>query len=226
MEKFALNNFNSRTQSFITGLIFSTPKYSMDGLFSRSIQQPIRKTNYPSWVSYSHYGEPILRNEYRLSGYSRNWGDAPSSTQSTVMKKILEYSSDLSKQDQSILLGIARIESGFNPDAAATTTSASGVFQIIDSTAKRLGINDNNRFDTDSNIKAGIKLYKQNLQIAKQKFPTISGNDKASLLYALYHDGPSLRYGGAQIADSKLLPYLDTFYQIAQEYQSASEAMD
>ena len=226
MNKLSLDSFNPRAQSFITGLQFSSNKYSMNDLFARAIQQPLKKTNYPSWATYSHYGEQIDVSADRLSGYSRNWGDAPSSTQTAVMKKILEYSSDLSPEDQAILLGIARIESGFNPDAAATTTSASGVFQIIDSTGSRLGLTKANRFDTDSNIKAAVKLYKENLKILNKKFPGLTGDDKARMIYALHHDGPSLRYGGAQIADSKLIPYLDTFRQIVSENSTSDGAID
>ena len=166
-------------------------------------------------VPYSNYNQSIPRDTARLGGYSRNWGDASTATQTTVMKKIVDASIDLQPEDRAILLGIARLESGFNPDAAATATSASGVFQFIKSTGYALGLTKETVFDADANIQAGIRLYRSNLKTVQNKYPNLSPNERAVKLYALHHDGPSLKSGGAEIAREKLLPYLEKFRTIA-----------
>lgn len=60
-----------------------------------------------------------------------------------------------------IAIGIGKIESNLNPKAKAGTSSASGVFQLIDSTGKRYGVT--NPLDANQNIDAGIRLTKDNI---------------------------------------------------------------
>lgn len=124
----------------------------------------------------NHYKDPISNDPNRVGGLSRRAGDATIETKELVIAKIISYGNQygLSSKDIANLIAFAKIESGFNPDAAAkgSQTSASGVFQITDSTArdatKRLngkprvnGIDSGeyNRFDVDSNIKFGIQIY-------------------------------------------------------------------
>ena len=166
----------------------------------------------PSPVSYSRFNEPINKAQNELAGFGRGAGQASSATQKEVMSKIVSYADHLSEQDQALLLSIAKIESGFNPDAAATSTSASGVFQLVRKTAESLGVAKNDVFDADANIKAGIKLFEENINLVNRKYPKLSGNERAVMLYALHHDGPSLAYGGEKIAREKILPELPKFY--------------
>jgi len=63
--------------------------------------------------------------------------------------------------DPAILLGIGQIESGLNPKAKAPTSSASGIFQFIDETGKRYGID--NPFDAEQNADAGARLTRDNI---------------------------------------------------------------
>ena len=62
----------------------------------------------------------------------------------------------------SSLLAMAHLESSFRPDAGAKSSSAKGLFQFIDSTAKRYGLNSSNVFDPVTNTRAGIQLMKDN----------------------------------------------------------------
>jgi hypothetical protein len=196
---------------------------SLGELLLSATETNVSKKVLKKTVPYSNYDRPIEERAERAErGYSRNWGDASSATQTSVMQTILTSSKDLSKEDQAILLGIARIESGFNPDAAATTTSASGVFQIIRSTGENLGISQKNIFSMKDNIKSGVKLFKENIRLVDKKYPQLTGNERAVMLYALHHDGPSLKYGGAGIAREKLSPYLDRFRAITSEASSNS----
>lgn len=63
-------------------------------------------------------------------------------------------------QDPSALLGVAKIESGLNPNAQNPGSSAGGLFQFIDSTANRYGLS--NRFDPAAAADAGAHLMADN----------------------------------------------------------------
>jgi putative chitinase len=196
---------------------FNSNEYlDYSNLIEGLIQKPYKTTETKKYVSYSGLKDPLDTTPGRISGYSRNWGHASFATQSQVIEKILHYSKDLTKEDQAILLGIARIESGFNPDAATPSTSASGVFQIVDSTRENLRVAKKNKFDADENIKGGIKLYKENLARVNRDYPHLTGDERAKMLYALHHDGPSLKHGGAKIAEEQLIPYLAKFRQFTE----------
>ncbi|KRB22673.1 hypothetical protein ASE05_15930 [Mesorhizobium sp. Root172] len=60
-----------------------------------------------------------------------------------------------------IALGIAQIESGMNPNAKAGTSSAGGLFQFVDGTAKQYGLA--NKFDAEANADAGARFTKDNI---------------------------------------------------------------
>lgn len=144
-------------------------------------------------------------------------GGAQPEVQIQVIHRILTQSRPLSVDDQALLLAIARLESGFNPDAASKTSSAVGVFQIIRANWQGLNLPQESVFDADSNIRAGIQFYQENLRLQQRKFPGIAGDEKAVLLYALHHDGPSLNSGGAKIAREALLPYFNKFRALVLE---------
>lgn len=173
-----------------------------------------RTTSYTSAANHSNYFKFIDRSPERLSGYTRNWGDAPATTQVAVMKKIVDASSHLSREDQATLLAIARVESGFNPDAAATTTSASGVYQFIKRTGAEYGLNDQNRFDADANIRAGVRIYEKYLRKLNDNFPGLTGNERALRIYILHHDGINAVNGSAtaiQTANEGIIPMIPRF---------------
>lgn len=62
--------------------------------------------------------------------------------------------------DPSALMRIAQIESGGNPNAKNPSSSAGGLFQFIDSTAKNYGLED--RFDPVQASDAAARLAKDN----------------------------------------------------------------
>lgn len=150
-----------------------------------------------------------------LSGNTRRWGDADLAVQLEVMKKVLSYSRELPLEDRALLLAIVRVESGFNPDAAARSSSAAGIFQIIRGNWENLSLRPQTVFDVDQNILAGIRLFKENIRLLDRRNPTLSGDDRLALLYALHHDGPSLNAGGETIARKEILPYMDRFRRIS-----------
>jgi len=131
----------------------------------------------------------------RIAGRSHRAGDATDETKqiviNTILKKADEYG--LSAKDKANLVAFAKIESGFNPDAASLTSTASGVMQIVDQTAddaiKRLSgskiigghhLGVYKRFNIDSNIEYGIAIY-------LDKKRKVRHSDDAAILYKEYN---------------------------------------
>lgn len=157
--------------------------------------------------SRSHYLEPIDDTEGRLSGNSRIWGDADPEVQSQVIDRLVAASKDagLSARETAHVLAIARVESGFNPDAAAGTTSASGVGQFIDNTGNAYGLDSTNRFDADAQARALVSHFVDNRALAARR-----GQGEV-YIYKYHHDGPSRDYGGLDLSADKVMPLLDRY---------------
>lgn len=116
---------------------------------------------------------------------------------------------DLSRDDLAMVLAIARVESGFNPDAAAGTTSASGLGQFTDATALSYDISsDEQRFNAKTSAEALVRHYLDNKKLAAQHY---SGRDLYEMIYAYHHDGPALKYGGREISRSEVMPKYDIY---------------
>ena len=144
----------------------------------------------------SHYHEAIARQPGRVAGLTRKPGGATDETKQIVIDAILKKANDygLSDKDKANLIAIANIKSGFNPDAASTTSTASGVMQVIDQTAddmKKLSgskiigghrLETYDRFDMNSNIEYGIATYLAKKHIAK--------SDDVGDIYTKYNPNP------------------------------------
>ncbi len=74
---------------------------------------------------------------------------------STVKAAIVKHSIEMGV-DPAITLSIAKTESGFRHEARSSH-GAVGVFQLMPSTARRMGLNP---YSMDDNIKGGIMYYK------------------------------------------------------------------
>lgn len=160
--------------------------------------------------SYSHYNVPIDNSPGRLAGNSRRHGDASKEVQRGVVDLLVDAAKahGLDRNDTVMILAMARIESGFNPDAAAGTTSASGVGQFVDMTAAPYGVTTNaQRFDARIGADALIRHYLANKKLATN----YSGRELYVMIYAYHHDGPSLAYGGRGISESHVMPFFDLF---------------
>ncbi|MBT2767152.1 peptidoglycan DD-metalloendopeptidase family protein [Stenotrophomonas sp. ISL-67] len=169
--------------------------------------------------SWSHYREPI--DESRpLHGQSRRWGDASPEVQSRVIDSLIASSRDagLTPRETAYVLAIARVESGFNPDAAAGTTSASGLGQFIDRTGKHYGLNNTNRFDVDAQSDALVAHFVDNRNLARDRG---QGED---YIYKYHHDGPTKDYGGLGLAQRKVAPHLDEYEQFVNQRLSQTQA--
>jgi len=153
-------------------------------------------------VDWSAYDVPIDTRPGRLAGNSRIWGDASHEVQRKVIDAIIAAAKadGFTVRRMAMLLAMAKIESGFNPDAAAGTTSAAGLGQFVKKTGEAFGLNPQNRFEIGPSIKALIGYFKENEAIAlKKKKPDY-------FVYKYHHDGPFGEYGGTQLATDKFAP--------------------
>lgn len=188
-------------------------------IYTAMVQPPgaaYRSNQIESW---SHYREPIDESR-ALHGQSRRWGDASPEVQSRVIDSLIESSREagLTPRETAHVLAIARVESGFNPDAAAGTTSASGLGQFIDRTGKHYGLNNANRFDVDAQSDALVAHFVDNRNLARDRG---QGED---YIYKYHHDGPTKDYGGLGLAQRKVAPHLDEYEQFVNQRLSQTQA--
>ena len=162
-------------------------------------------------IDKSHYKTPIDHSPGRLAGNSRRHGDASPDVQRAVIDILVDAarSNGLDKNDLAMVLAIARVESGYNPDAAAGTTSASGLGQFVDATARTYGITtDAQRFDAKDGAVALVKHYLENKKLSQRRY---FGREMYVMIYAFHHDGPSLAYGGRGISEAEVMPKFDLY---------------
>jgi len=127
-------------------------------------------------MSKNYYKEPLGKDH---RGNSRIPGDATVEVKEMVKKEIVEQAqaAGLLNRDVANLLAIADHESGFNPDAACKTSTASGVMEsldpsvedayerlskypkIIDGYKIKTQRENYRRFDYRANIDVGIAIY-------------------------------------------------------------------
>ncbi len=161
-------------------------------------------------VDRSYYDVPVDKTEGRLAGNSRIAGDASHEVQIESIKALQKAAkaSDLDDNDTALLLAIIRTESGFNPDAAAGTTSAHGLGQLVDGTAKNYGVTDDNRWNLETQAQAAADHYIDCYN------KTVKLGQDSSHIYALWHDG--LYSGGngvgLPISNNNVMPYVPKFY--------------
>lgn len=167
-------------------------------------------------VEQSYFDTALI--EGGLRGNSRKAGDVSPEIQQTVVNKIIEVGSQQGMTDYEIAyaLSIARYESGFNPDAAAKTSSASGIGQFIDETGAKYGITNENRWDLDIQVQALVDHTIDNFETARKKG---YGNE---YVYALHHDGPGLGSGGLAIGKKNVMPYVPRYLKAIKNYRGES----
>jgi len=155
---------------------------------------------------HSHYDEPISHERGELAGSSRRFGDADRETQRRCMDLVIAKGREhgMSDHEIALTLAIARVESGFNPDAAAGSTSAAGLGQMIDRTGAHYGLDAGNRWSADAQADALVRHTQDNMALARARGH--GGADLDRYTYAYHHDGPSLKYGGLAIADENVVP--------------------
>lgn len=102
----------------------------------------------------SYYDDPItFDGTGGVIGNSRISGDASAATQEASINAVIQAaaSAELDAYDTALLLSILRHESGFNPDAAAGPTSATGLGQFTDATRTTFGLDDADMWNPSAN---------------------------------------------------------------------------
>lgn len=161
----------------------------------------------------SYFNVDIIEDGIR--GNSRKAGDASIEVQQTVVNKIIEVGGQMGMTDYEIAytLAIARYESGFNPDAAAKSSSASGVGQFINDTGSNYGITNENRWDVDIQVQALVDHTLDNFETAKKKG---YGNE---YVYALHHDGISLAKNGLSKGKEHVMPFVPKYLKAIKQFR-------
>ena len=169
-------------------------------------------------VSNSHYNDAIDQTLGRPAGNSRIVGDASAAVQAQVIDTLIDESrkAGLNDHQTAYVLAIARLESGFNPDAAAGTTSASGLGQFTNGTGSAYGLNNADRWDARTQAKALVKHYQDNARLARQR-----GHDE-EYIYKYHHDGSTHNHGGLDLSNANIMPYLDQFENFVKAYPPSS----
>jgi hypothetical protein len=90
--------------------------------------------------------------------------------------------------DPDIALRIARAESSLKPTAQAGTSSAGGLFQVVDKTWKEFGGKPGKKLDADENIRVGTDIIAKNAQTLKS---FLNRDPRPAEIYAAHYFGPS-----------------------------------
>lgn len=157
--------------------------------------------------SYSNYNKPVDHSPGRPAGNSRIWGDIALDRQRIIINAIITAAraAGFNLRRMALLLAMVKIESGFNLDAAAGTTSASSLGQFVKKTGAAYGLNDGNRFDLAVNVAALVSYFLENEKLARKR-------GKPDIwVYKYHHDGPSGDYGGEALATKKFSPLADKY---------------
>ena len=162
-------------------------------------------------VSWSHYNDAIP-----VEGYTRNAGGATKEVQQSIIKQIIQVGRTLQSTNEEIAtaLAIARHESGFNPYAAARTSSAYGIGQFVDGTGKEYGLNQQNRDDVGMQIQALIEFTQKNFETAKKRGKGLE------YVYKYHHDGSAVGAdsGGLALSQNKIMPFIPKYLKIVEGY--------
>ncbi|MDY1039333.1 muramidase family protein [Lelliottia sp. CFBP8978] len=145
---------------------------------------------------------PDIDTSRKLRGNSRTTGDADKEVQDAIIDMIITIAVryGLSYKEISYILLTAKVESGFNPDAAAGTTSAAGLAQgtvgFINDTLTQsedilgfqLDLRNEEVFDAEKGCYAVIYSFLLNKSKVMESY-TSDQSEYWEWLYLLHHDG-------------------------------------
>tara|TARA_R110001606_G_C15342991_1_gene646766 strand:- start:200 stop:1036 length:837 start_codon:yes stop_codon:yes gene_type:complete len=160
-------------------------------------------------VSHSYYNDPL-----DVENFTRSAGGAPKKDQEKAIRTIIETGRSLDASDEEIAyaLATARTESGFNIYAAARSSSAYGLGQFINKTGKSYGLNQDNRDDIQMQAQALIEHTQYNFDLAEKRGKGLE------YVYKYHHDGPSKDSGGLSLSKKNVMPYLDDYKKIVENF--------
>lgn len=127
----------------------------------------------------------IGMNKVPRGGEETNSREAITTPKPTPFNDIISAAARKEGLDENLVKAVVEAESNFNPKAVSSA-GAKGLMQLMDGTAKALGVKD--PFDPVANVKGGVKFLRSMLD----KFGSVP------LALAAYNAGPGAveRYGG------------------------------
>lgn len=159
----------------------------------------------------SKFNHPITQTG--IVGQSRSWGHIEKDKQNVICMLLCSYLKAFSFTNEQIAfaLCLVRTESGFNPSAAASTTSASGLGQFVKATGQALcyqaGMKqDADLFDINTQLAILPLQLRDCFAFAKKKVG-LKSFDFNLWSYKYHHDGPTGEYGGIRIAQENIVPF-------------------
>ena len=140
----------------------------------------------------------------KIRGNSRVHGDVSEENRKLIIDKIISVGAryHLNYKDIAYALLMCKVESGFNPDAAAGTSSAGGLAQNLQTTVDLVKTNSKNFlgfeinikgtkvFDVDTGVYCVILDYMFNKSLADKWGFKPNDSKYWQLIYMLHHDGP------------------------------------
>ena len=164
-------------------------------------------------ASQSYFNSDIVDREFQ--GNSRAAGDVSPEVQQRVIMSIINEGSRVGLTDReiAITLATARYESGFNPDASAKSSSATGIGQFINDTGTAYGLNDDNRWDLDAQVDALVNHVADNAETSRKK------GYGEEYIYALHHDGPALDRTGLNKSKEYVMPFVDKYLKLIKDFR-------
>ena len=161
-------------------------------------------------VHWSHYNDPIVTGPGTVAGNSHIWGDASATAQMASINALIQAAANagLDTNETALLLSIAYVESGFNPEAAAGTTSASGLGQFINATGASYGLTSANMWNVNAQAQAAVDYFIDCSNKAANR-----GQDTSSI-YAYWHDGlgtSGIAGAGYTISNNQVMPLVSQF---------------
>lgn len=174
--------------------------------FGRDLPQVKSGGSFANQVSTrSKVSIPIEYERGGLRGKSRSYGDVSNEVRLGVIDLVLKLLSGQRAEIKAVVLAIIEQESGFNPDAANTSSSAAGLGQIVEKTGKALGLRGMGYFDAEQNLRATVELIREYQGYSKVKNAK-TWEDYLVAVYSIHHDGPTKDFGGEKIAVKQVLP--------------------
>jgi hypothetical protein len=90
--------------------------------------------------------------------------------------------------DPDVAVRIARAESSLKPEVGAKTSTAGGLFGVIDSTWKEFGGTPGKKFDPDENIRVGTDIISSNANYLRK---ALNRDPRPAEIYAAHYFGPT-----------------------------------
>ncbi len=199
--------FNNKSSNQFTNQSFSLPDFITK---SKAI---IPKNS--QIVSYSAYNTPLDNSEGRVSGSGRGWGQASGEVKMTVIDEILNQAREraYSRDQVAFFLAVGYKESGLNPDAAAASTSASGIAQFVKKTGEACGVSVEERFDFKESI-GGLFTYMGRILNKSEANSQLKTPESVFTdAYSRYHDGGKPKNETIEWTKKNILPIQEKFSQ-------------